>query len=82
MNEELLDEVLSGKAFEGLSLKLHKEGKDVILHADELPNGGNYIVYPNKKAYLISYDETLKKSILGRELTQEEYELIGIEHYA
>ncbi len=82
MSEEILDEILSGKAFEGISIKLHKEGKNVILHADEIPNGGNYIIYPNKKAYLISYDNTLKKSVFGRELTQEEYQMIGIEHYA
>ncbi len=82
MNEELLDEVLSGKAFEGLSLKLHKEGKDVILHADGIPGNGYYIIKPNKKAYLIKYDYTIKKSVIGRELTQEEYKLIGIEHYA
>ncbi len=82
MNEELLDEILSGKAFEGLSIKLHKEGKNVILHADEIPGNGYYIIEPNKKAYLIRYDYTLKKSVTGRELTQEEYKIVGIEHYA
>lgn len=81
MSQSLLDRVLSGEAFEGLPLKLHREGKNVILCEDKLP-GNMYIVYPNKKACLISYDKTLEKSIVGRELTQEEYQLIGIENYA
>lgn len=80
MSESLLAKVLSGEAFEGLPLKLHKEGKNVILCEERLP-GGMYIVYPNKKACLISYDNTLKKSVLGRELTEAEYKIIGIEHY-
>lgn len=82
MSQSLLDKILSGEAFEGLPLKLHKEGKNVILCNDGIPNGGMYIIYPNKKAYLLSYDNTLSKSIYGRELTQEEYKLIGIENYA
>lgn len=81
MSQSLLDKILSGEAFEGLPLKLHKEGKNVILCNDGIPNGGMYIIYPNKKAYLLSYDNTLSKSIYGRELTQEEYKLIGIENY-
>jgi hypothetical protein len=82
MSESLLDRILSGEAFEGLPLKLHKEGKNVILCDDRIPNGGMYIIYPDKKACLLSYDNTLKKSIYGRELTQEEYNFIGIENYA
>lgn len=81
MSQSLLNQILSGEAFEGLPLKLHKEGKNVILCNDGIPNGGIYIIYPNKKAYLLSYDNTLSKSIYGRELTQEEYKLIGIENY-
>ena len=81
MSQSLLDKILSGEAFEGLPLKLHKEGKNVILCNDGIPNGGMYIIYPNKKAHLLSYDNTLSKSIYGRELTQEEYKLIGIENY-
>lgn len=81
MSQSLLNRVLSGEAFEGLPLKLHREGKNVILCEDKLP-GGMYIVYPNKKACLMSYDKTLNKGIPGRELTQEEYQLIGIENYA
>ncbi len=81
MSQRLLDQILSGEAFEGLPLKLHREGKNVILCEDQLP-GGMYIIYPDKKACLVSYDKALKKSIPGRELTQEEYQLIGIENYA
>lgn len=81
MSESLLDKILSDETFEGLPLKLHKEGKNVILCSDGIPNGGMYIIYPNKQAYLLSYDNTLQKSVLGRELTEAEYKIIAIEHY-
>ena len=81
MSESLLDKILSDETFEGLPLKLHKEGKNVILCADGILRGVIYIVYHNKKACLISYDNTIKKSVLGRELTEAEYQIIGIEHY-
>ena len=81
MTEELLDKILSGEIFEDIPLQLHKEKKNVILHEDEIPDGGIYIIYPNKKAYLLSYNYALKKSVLGRELTEEEYKIIDIEYY-
>jgi len=80
MTDELRDKILDGEFFKDIPYDLHKEGKNVILGEEKLP-GGMYIVYPNKKAFLIRFDYSTKKNIIGRELTEEEYKIIGIEYF-
>lgn len=81
MTDELRDKILDGEFFKDIPYDLHKEGKNIILKADGIPENGLYILQPDKKAYLIRFDYSTKKNIIGRELTEEEYKIIGIEDY-
>ena len=82
--DELVD--FTDKIMSEIPYILHKEGKCVIQICDSLPIEGKFdqqmfVVYPNKKAYLTMFDEETKTSINGRELTEAEYEIIGIKDY-
>ena len=70
----LLDEAVKNNPGE-----LHRVGKNLIGYEPLLSKEHCYIIYPDKRACLIDYDYETKKSIIIRELTQEEYKILRVE---
>ena len=79
MTQEQLDEILDGEFFKEIPSELHKDGKNIIGYEPQLSKEYCYIIYPDKKACLISFDKEKQKSKIIRELTQDEYKILNIE---
>lgn len=79
MTQELLNEILDGDFFKEIPKELHKDGKNIIGYEPQLSKEYCYIIYPDKKACLISFDKETKKSKIIRELTQDEYKILNVE---
>lgn len=79
MEKDLLDRIVDDGFFNNIEVELHKEGKNVIGHNSDVSEEFNFMIEPDKKAYLIRNEDSGLIKI--RELTQEEYQLIGIERF-
>lgn len=79
MTQELLNKILDGDFFKEIPNELHKDGKNIIGYEPQLSKDYCYIIYPDKKACLISFDKEAQKSKIIRELTQDEYKILNIE---
>lgn len=78
-NKNILDIASNEKNFQKIAYKLHKEGKDVIGSNPKISETHSYMITPDKKAYLVKLEN--REFVKLRELTAEEYKIIGIEDY-
>jgi len=79
MEYDLLDKISNEDFFKKIPSELHRDGKNVIGYEPLLSKEYCYIIYPDKRACLLDYDYETKKSIIIRELTQEEYKILCVE---
>lgn len=77
--ERLIDKILDGEFLKDIPRELHAEKKNLIGYEPLLSKEYCYIIYPDKRACLLDYDYETKKSIIIRELTQEEYKILRVE---
>jgi hypothetical protein len=77
MKKDIID--LLDEAVKNIPGELHRKGKNLIGYEPLLSKEHCYIIYPDKRACLIDYDYETKKSIIIRELTQEEYKILRVE---
>jgi hypothetical protein len=77
MKKNIID--LLDEAVKNIPGELHREGKNLIGYEPLLSKEHCYIIYPDKRACLIDYDYETKKSIIIRELTEEESKILRVE---
>ncbi|PAF46191.1 hypothetical protein BKH46_08625 [Helicobacter sp. 12S02634-8] len=73
-----LDEILDAVERVNPRLQLLQEGHSAIYYDENISKEYNLLLQPDGKCYLIKYEDTLQKSQILRELTQEEYAKLDV----
>lgn len=73
-NENIMDYLANDENFKNIQVELLEEGKSVIDNNQLIANGQLYVIYPDRRAFLIRVED--KENIKERELTPKEYEIM------